>query len=107
MVSVMTSLPSVSRSAVSSRLITELHSRGRRPAQRTLIPHSWNVGSWRDITSPVKFMRKATSDGERFQFSVEKAYAETVGMPSSMAPATTSIRARSPARWPSVRGSPR
>ena len=52
-------------------------------------------------------MRKRTSSGERFQFSVEKAYAEIAWTPTSMAPSTTSNSEGSPASWPAVRGSPR
>ena len=52
-------------------------------------------------------MRKRTSSGERFQFSVEKAYADTAFTPISMAPSTTSNSECSPCSWPAVRGSPR
>ena len=52
-------------------------------------------------------MRKRTSSGERFQFSVENAYADTHRTPSSMAPSTTSNSELSPSSWPAVRGSPR
>ena len=52
-------------------------------------------------------MRNFTSSGERFQFSVEKAYAEIQPTPSSIAPCTQSSRLASPASWPAVRGRPR
>jgi hypothetical protein len=38
------------------------------------------------MTSLLKPMRKRTSSGERRQFSVENAYADTVETPSCMAP---------------------
>jgi hypothetical protein len=41
-------------------------------------------------------MRNRTSSGERVQFSVEKAYAETAFTPISMAPSTTSKSDDSP-----------
>ncbi len=52
-------------------------------------------------------MRKRTSSGERDQFSVENAYAETAFTPISMAPSTTSKSECSPRSWPAVRGRPR
>ena len=52
-------------------------------------------------------MSQRTSSGDRFQFSVEKAYAEIHFTPTSMPPATTSRSAASPRSWPEVRGSPR
>ena len=59
------------------------------------------------MTSRLKPIRKRTSSGERVQFSVEKAYAETPSRRSRSRPSTTSSSAASPASWPSVRGSPR
>jgi len=52
-------------------------------------------------------MRKRTSSGLRFQFSVLKAYALMCVTPISMPPATTSSSEASPRSWPAVRGSPR
>jgi hypothetical protein len=51
----------------------------------------------RRSTSRLNPMRKRTSSGERFQFSVENAYAEMCFTPISMAPATTSSSDASPA----------
>src|SRR5689334_22291811 len=59
------------------------------------------------MTSLLNPMRKRTSSGERRQFSVENAYADTVDTPTSIAPCNTSINDASPARCPSVRGRPR
>ena len=61
----------------------------------------------RRMTSRLKPIRKRTSSGDRFQFSVENAYADRWVTPISMAPSTTSNRAASPRLCPSVRGSPR
>jgi hypothetical protein len=49
------------------------------------------------MTSRLKPMRKRTSSGERFQFSVENANADRYGTPTSIAPLITSSRAASPA----------
>ncbi len=51
-------------------------------------------------------MRKRTSSGLRFQFSVENAYTLRCFTPIWMAPATTSSSADSPALWPSIRVRP-
>ncbi len=48
----------------------------RRPAQRTRTPIEWSWSRRRRITSRLKPMRKRTSSGDRFQFSVENAYAD-------------------------------
>ena len=56
--------------------MTLFHSRGRRPAQRTRTPIACISSRRRRMTSRLKPMRKRTSSGERFQFSVEKAYAD-------------------------------
>ena len=77
--------------------MTERHSRGRRPAQRTRTPHEFIRSRRRRSTSRLKPMRKRTSSGDRDQFSVENAYAETYSTPTSMAPATTSSSDASPA----------
>src|SRR5450759_635872 len=87
-------------------VIPERHSRGRRPAQRTRTPQSFIVSRCRCSTARLKPIRKRTSSGERFQFSVENAYAEMCVTPISMAPATTSSSAASPAACPAVRGRP-
>jgi hypothetical protein len=50
----------------------------------------------RRITSRLNPIRKRTSSGERRQFSVENAYADRYGTPSSIAPMITSKRAYSP-----------
>ena len=70
--------------------MTEPHSRGRRPTQRIRTPHSCSWSRRRRMTSRLKPMRKRTSSGLRFQFSVENAYADRCVTPTSMAPATTS-----------------
>jgi hypothetical protein len=72
-VSVQTSLSLVSSSAILSSLITDFHSRGARPAQRTRTPSSCISSRRRRITSRLKPIRKRTSSGERDQFSVENA----------------------------------
>src|SRR5690625_6848586 len=97
----------VRSSASSSSLITDFHNFGRRPAQRTRTPHSCIWSRRRRKTSRLKPIKKRTSSGERFQFSVEKAYAETYLTPISIAPATTSKSAATPASCPPVRGRPR
>ena len=107
MVSVSTSLSLVSSSATWSSLITDFHSRGARPAQRTRTPSSCISSRRRRITSRLKPIRKRTSSGERDQFSVEKAYAEIAFTPISIAPSTTSNSECSPCSCPAVRGSPR
>ena len=61
----------------------------------------------RRMTSRLKFIRKRTSSGERFQFSVEKAYRERFLTPISRQPLSTSSTTPSPTLWPSVRGRPR
>src|SRR5450631_3635257 len=103
----MTVLWQVISCATSSSLITDSHRRGRRPIHRTRTPQSLRMSRRRRITSRLNPIRKRTSSGERFQFSVEKAYAERFLTPISMAPATTSSRDASPASWPLVRGRPR
>src|SRR5450631_2872467 len=103
----MTVLWQVISCATSSSLITDSHRRGRRPIHRTRTPQSLRMSRRRRITSRLNPIRKRTSSGERFQFSVEKAYAETFLTPISMAPATTSSNEASPASWPLVRGRPR
>src|SRR4051794_5138113 len=87
--------------------MTDLHSRGVRPAQRTRTPSSFISSRRRRMTSRLKPIRKRTSSGDRDQFSVEKAYAETALTPISMAPSTTSNSELSPCSWPLVRGRPR
>ena len=87
--------------------MTDFHSRGARPAQRTRTPSSCISSRRRRITSRLKPMRNFTSSGERDQFSVEKAYAEIAFTPISIAPSTTSNSECSPCSWPTVRGSPR
>ena len=59
------------------------------------------------MTSRLNPIRNRTSSGERFQFSVENAYADRYGMPSSMAPSTVSKSEYSPCSCPLVRGRPR
>ena len=87
--------------------MTDFHSFGRRPAHRIRTPRasSWSRRRW--MTSRLKPMSQRTSSGERFQFSVENAYAERYGIPISMAPSMTSKRANSPLACPSVRLRPR
>ena len=53
--------------------MTLRHSRLCRPAQRTRTPIASSSSRRRRITSRLKPIRKLTSSGERFQFSVEKA----------------------------------
>ena len=89
-------LSRVSSSATWSSLITERHSRGARPAQRTRTPSSFISSRRRRITSRLKLIRNRTSSGERDQFSVEKAYAEIAFTPISIAPSTTSNSECSP-----------
>ena len=50
-----------------------VHWAGRRPIHRTRTPQSLRMSRRRRITSRLKPIRKRTSSGERFQFSVEKA----------------------------------
>src|SRR5690349_9387187 len=107
MVSVSTSLSLVSSSATWSSLITERHSRGARPSHRTRTPSSCISSRRRRMTSRLKPIRNRTSSGERVQFSVEKAYADTAFTPISMAPSTTSNSECSPRSGPAVRGRPR
>ena len=57
--------------------------------------------------SSLKPSRNRTSSGGRRQFSVLKAKTVSHPTPISSAPSTTSNRASSPTRWPSVRGRPR
>ncbi len=73
--SVSVRLPRVISSAERSSSITLFHSRPGRPAQRTRTPIACSSSRRRRITSRLKPMRKRTSSGERFQFSVENAYA--------------------------------
>src|SRR5262245_10573712 len=87
--------------------MTLFHSRPGRPDHNTRTPRSTSWSLRRRITSRLKPMRKRTSSGERFQFSVENAYADRYGMPSSIAPSITSNSEASPASWPFVRGRPR
>ena len=94
-------------SAISSSRITLRHSRGRRPAQRTRTPIACISSTRRRITSRLKPIRKRTSSGLRFQFSVENAYADSQRTPMSMQPRATSISDASPRRCPSIRGRPR
>ena len=75
----------VSSSATWSSRITDFHSRGARPAQRTRTPSSCISSRRRRITSRLKPIRNFTSSGERDQFSVEKAYAEIAFTPISIA----------------------
>lgn len=69
---VMTSLLLVISSATANSLMTLRHSRGREPTHRIRTP-SFRVSRRRRTTSRLKPIRKRTSSGERFQFSVEKA----------------------------------
>ena len=85
-------------------MITLRHSRGDRPAQRTRTPIASSWSRRLLITSRLKPMSQRTSSGDRFQFSVEKAYAERYFTPISMAPSITSNSDASPRAWPSVRG---
>ena len=86
--------------------MTERHSRGLRPAQRTRTPQSLSWSRRRCSTSRLNPIRKRTSSGLRFQFSVENAYTLRCLTPIWMAPATTSSSAASPALWPSMRVRP-
>ena len=69
----MTVFEAVSSSARSSSAMTLPHSFGRRPTQRTRTPISLSWSRRRRITSRLNPIRKRTSSGERFQFSVENA----------------------------------
>ena len=86
----MTLLFLVRSSAASSSSITDFHSLGRRPDQRTRTPHSSICSTLRWMISREKPMRKRTSWGERFQFSVENVYRLRYRTPASMAPAIVS-----------------
>ena len=98
----------VSSSATSSSSMTLPHSFGRRPHHTTRTFLACSSSRWRRSTSRVKFMRKWTSEGLRFQFSVENAYAESHSTPpSSMHASTASMSFSSPTLWPSVRFRPR
>ena len=70
----MTLLRLVRSIATSSSSITDFHSFGRRPDQRTRTPHSsiWATRRW--MMSREKPIRNRTSCGLRFQFSVENVY---------------------------------
>ncbi|CFS35279.1 Uncharacterised protein [Mycobacterium tuberculosis] len=70
---VMTSLLLVISSATANSLMTLRHSRGREPTHRIRTPSFFRVSRRRRTTSRLKPIRKRTSSGERFQFSVEKA----------------------------------
>ena len=87
--------------------ITDFHSFGRRPAHRIRTPKSFISSFRRLMTSLLNCMRKRTSSGERRQFSVENAYAESQPTPNSSEPYTQSINEASPASCPAVRGNPR
>lgn len=90
-----------------SSLATDFHSLGIRPTQRTRMP---SASSWSRVLrmkSRLKFIRKRTSSGERFQFSVENAYREMAPTPASIAPCSTSSTRSAPILCPSVRGNPR
>jgi hypothetical protein len=65
--------PAVYSSASSSSRMTEPHSLGRRPDQRTRTPQASSWFRCRRSTSLLKPIRNRTSSGERRQFSVEKA----------------------------------
>ncbi|MGX1120744.1 hypothetical protein RKD37_006107 [Streptomyces ambofaciens] len=88
-------------------MATDFHSLGIRPAQRTRTPRSSRVSRDLRMKSRLKFIRNRTSSGERFQFSVEKAYREMFPTPISIAPWSTSMTCSAPTLCPSVRGSPR
>ncbi|SIJ27772.1 Uncharacterised protein [Mycobacteroides abscessus subsp. abscessus] len=62
--------------AVSSSSMTERHRRPRLPAQTMRTPSALSSSRRRRMTSRLNPMRKRTSSGERFQFSVENAYAD-------------------------------
>lgn len=93
--------------AIWSSLATDFHSLGIRPTQRTRMPSSSSWSRVLRMKSRLKFIRKRTSSGERFQFSVEKAYSEMAPTPISIAPCSTSRTRSAPTLCPSVRGSPR
>lgn len=67
-------------------MATDFHSLGIRPTQRTRMPSSSSWSRVLRMKSRLKFIRKRTSSGERFQFSVEKAYSEMLRTPISTAP---------------------
>ncbi len=74
--SVIVLLPLDISSAVCSSEMTLFHNRPGRPDQTTRTPRSTSWSRRRRMTSRLKPIRKRTSSGERFQFSVENAYAE-------------------------------
>lgn len=94
----MTSLSFVMSSAIASSLITLRHRRGRDPTHRILTPIAFRFTRRIRTTSRLKPIRKRTSSGERFQFSVEKAYRLSHLIPISIAPQTMSMTTASPAR---------
>ena len=76
--------------ATSSSSITDFHSFGRRPDQRTRTPQSSICATRRWMISRENPIRKRTSCGERFQFSVENVYRLRYRTPASIAPAIVS-----------------
>ena len=60
-------------SAIANSLMTLRHRRGREPTHRIRTPIALRFSRRRRTTSRLKPIRKRTSSGERFQFSVEKA----------------------------------
>ena len=63
----------MSSSASRSSLMTLPHRRCSRPIHTIRTPQEFRVSRWRRSTEREKPMRKRTSSGERFQFSVENA----------------------------------
>lgn len=71
------------------------------------MPFSMVSGSSVSKYSSGSFMSTSTSPLGRFQFSEEKAKRVSHSMPRSWAARTTRRTESTPARWPSLRGSPR
>jgi hypothetical protein len=71
--SVIASFLTVCAWATWSSCTTDFHIFGMRPTHRMRMPSSSISSRRRRMTSRLKFIRKRTSSGDRFQFSVEKA----------------------------------